>query len=168
MLQVECLGAPVLLDEETTIERGEVKRLPLPVRLTAGFTMFEITHPLPSSPLAANGALQTISRPVYGPPIDGDPIDGDQDWSKHPLRNRAPLGETPSPTELAEWFETLLRGRRPAHGASTRKRPARWSTSFDSIGVWYFFARDRSGKWPPNIPTRPDKAPSTAERFSIK
>lgn len=97
------IGGPLTLSDGSTIDKGDHRDLFLPVRLTVGYTMVEITDDTPheddSSP------LHTISRPLQSMvPTEPQP-------------SIIALGEAPSADVLAEWFETLLTVQRAAAGS---------------------------------------------------
>lgn len=106
-LRLDNLGSPFTLADGSTIESGNSKELPLPVRLTVGYTIVEVTVDQPRADLLPEMAdgLQTISRPVHSMS------------SRPPQSSVDSLSDSPTAATLAQWFETVLTVQRAAAGS---------------------------------------------------
>ena len=117
-VRLENLGQVLEFVDGKVLQPKEVLILPLPVRLTAGYSKIEITAeaPTPMSALAAtlippslpesNDPYVTISRPIR--------IEKKTELEA----TLADIGESPSPETLTRWFETLLSVQKAAAGST--------------------------------------------------
>jgi len=87
-VRVDNLGKEMILWGVAPFPRGESRSLALPVSLRVGHTEIELTS-------TSSASLGTIEAPLS--------------MVQHESRSSlAALGESPSPQELARWFETLI------------------------------------------------------------
>ena len=98
-VQVDNLGADVVVSDGTTLRRGAQHYVRLPATLTRGHTRIEL-----SPQQSADAVLHTIAEPIRGA---GPP-------SAPPLER---MGQAPRPEQLAQWFETLLSVQKSAAGS---------------------------------------------------
>ncbi|QDU28552.1 Adenylate cyclase 1 [Anatilimnocola aggregata] len=102
-VRLENLGQALELGDGSSLQPNEVRILPLPVKLTAGYSRIEISDELPLG--EPDNAYDTISRPVR---IERAATAGAV----------IEVGESPSPATLTKWFETLLSVQRAAAGTA--------------------------------------------------
>jgi adenylate cyclase len=104
-LEVQNLSTrtPVYFSDGQVLEANTTRQFNLPVRLTAGTTLIEIS--LATEPQSAIGTWHTVMEPLV----------------KQPVRqslNLANLGDSVSPERLAHWFETVISVQRAAAGSA--------------------------------------------------
>ena len=94
-VNIENLSArnPIWLADNTSLTPGSKSSLDLPIRLTVGETLIDISH---AGHQSSYDALATIQKPVRPSRV----LSGVQ-----PLRQ---LGDSPSAETLAHWFETVI------------------------------------------------------------
>ena len=104
-VQIENLSArnPVWLADNTSLTPGSKSSLELPVRLTVGETLIDISSAAAAP--SSNDVLATIQKPIRPSRI----LSG-----VRPLRQ---LGESPDAATLAHWFETVITVQRAAVGS---------------------------------------------------
>jgi adenylate cyclase len=103
-VRLENLGQMLDLTDGTQLQPQEVRIVPLPVRLTAGYSQIEISADAPVA--STDDAYATIARPLR---VERD--------SKGTL-SLVDIGESPSPETLTKWFETLLSVQKAAAGSA--------------------------------------------------
>ncbi|CAN5426712.1 hypothetical protein BH10PLA2_BH10PLA2_27510 [soil metagenome] len=103
-IQIENLSSrnPIWLADNTSLPPGSKSSLELPIRLTVGETLIDVSA---TGQQSSYDALATIQKPVRPSRV----LSGVQ-----PLRQ---LGESPSAETLAHWFETVITVQRAAVGS---------------------------------------------------
>lgn len=98
-VRMQNLGADMVLEDGSTVVRGDTHVLVLPARVIRGHTRIEL-----SASLDSDAILHTISEPVRRQRL---PTLGSLDS----------IGQSPRPEQLARWFETLLSVQKSAAGS---------------------------------------------------
>ena len=104
-VQIQNVGANVLLGDGDELARGQTHTARMPIRVSAGFTVIEIAFVLDPD-RASHAALNTISRPVQSRSDDSSVS--------------IPVGfeESPNASQLTKWFEALLAVQQSAAGST--------------------------------------------------
>lgn len=99
-IQLQNLGADMVLQDGTTVSRGDSHVLILPTRIIRGHTRIEL-----SADMRSDTMLHTISEPVS------------RGRGLGTLGSLDAIGRSPQPEQLARWFETLLSVQKSAAGS---------------------------------------------------
>lgn len=110
-VRLENLGQLIELGDGTSLQPQEVRVVPLPVRLSAGYSKIKISSDIPAPvaaepPAETNDAYVTIARPIR------------VEKNQPAAQAVADIGESPSPETLTKWFETLLSVQKAAAGST--------------------------------------------------
>jgi adenylate cyclase len=103
-LRIENLGGPATLSSGQSLDSGQSCEVPLPVRISFGYTTVDIAVPS-QLPGQQDVSLRTIDAPLQ------------KSSAPSPSHTLGELGESPSATTLARWFERLLAVQRAVAGS---------------------------------------------------